>query len=149
MRIAAAPLRALAATLLLGATACGETGTEPDAPSPARAVIAGPVELVLAPGEPTTPSGTNLRLTFRRVVEDSRCPVDVVCVWEGNAVVELGLAVDGGEETLVQLNSTLEPRSFDRDGARVTFVDLRPHPHTGRSVPPGDYRLTVRAEPTP
>lgn len=140
-------LSLLLAVLLLGVVACGESGTEPEGPSPAPAVIPGPLEVVLAPGVPTTPGGTNLRLTFRRVVEDSRCPTDVVCVWEGNAVVEVALAVDGGGEGVVQLNSALAPIFFERSGVRVTFRDLDPHPRTGQEVPPEDYRLTLEIAP--
>jgi hypothetical protein len=137
------------AVLLLGAVACGEAGTEPLGADRAQAVIPGPVEVVLAPGVPVRLTGTNLELTFVAVVEDSRCPTDVVCVWEGNAVVEVALEVSDGAESVVQLNSTLEPRSFERAGVRVTFVELQPHPHTDGTPPAEDYRLTLRAEPVP
>ena len=34
-------------------------------------------------------SGQGIRISFDRVVEDSRCPGNVVCVWAGKAVIEL------------------------------------------------------------
>jgi hypothetical protein len=41
---------------------------------------------------------------FSRVVGDSRCPGgDIVCVWEGEASVEIGLRVPPAGETLLEI----------------------------------------------
>ena len=33
-----------------------------------------------------------LKVTFDRVVSDSRCPIDAICVWAGEAVIALKLS---------------------------------------------------------
>ena len=56
-------------------------------------------EFALAPGQTATVSGTSVRLTFERVSEDSRCPTDVTCIWEGDAVVVLKVKAEADEAT--------------------------------------------------
>lgn len=43
----------------------------------------------LALGRTVSIAGTPQRVTFEAVPEDSRCPIDAVCVWAGNARVSL------------------------------------------------------------
>jgi hypothetical protein len=40
-------------------------------------------------GQGVAIQGTDLRLEFRAIAEDSRCPADVNCVWSGRAVATL------------------------------------------------------------
>lgn len=42
--------------------------------------------------------GTDLHVTFEQVTEDSRCPVNVTCVWAGQAAVELRIRLGDGAE---------------------------------------------------
>lgn len=43
----------------------------------------------LRAGTTTRIEGTSLRVTFVEVVNDSRCPPDVQCIWEGDATVRI------------------------------------------------------------
>jgi hypothetical protein len=104
------------------------------------------MELTLSMGQEVSVEGTPLRLVFTRVVEDSRCPVDVVCVWEGNAVVEVGIAVGTGPTFPLQLNSSLEPRTATWQGLRLTYQELLPMPRTDVATDPGDYTLRLLLE---
>ena len=47
-------------------------------------------------------------ISFDRVVEDSRCPTNVVCVWAGEAVIELTVT---GADTSAVVRLSLEPGS--------------------------------------
>ena len=38
-------------------------------------------------GQTAAITGTNVRVKFDRVVADSRCPIDVQCVWAGSASI--------------------------------------------------------------
>src|SRR5204863_3246316 len=49
-------------------------------------------EFTLAVGQVASVEGASLRLALRAVRNDSRCPVDVQCVWEGDATVFLDVA---------------------------------------------------------
>ena len=53
--------------------------------------------LTLAYGEAAENAPTRTVIRFDSVLEDSRCPTHVVCVWEGNARIALDLQEPGGE----------------------------------------------------
>jgi hypothetical protein len=84
-------------------------------------------------------------VTFSRVANDSRCGPDVVCIWQGNASIELTECPAWGEGPchLVTLNTTLEPRA-SRDGlVPLRLVTLEP------AGPPADsttYRVTLTTQ---
>ena len=85
-------------------------------------------------GQTALLSADGLSVTFKNVLEDSRCPVDVVCVWAGNAKVTLDVKQTGTATQTVTLNSTLDPREVTYEGFRVRFEDLTPQPPRQRAV---------------
>ncbi|KFU80004.1 hypothetical protein [Amycolatopsis lurida] len=61
----------------------------------------------LKAGETAEVASKDVSIRFARVVSDSRCAAGMVCVWEGEAVIELALAEPGrGERTTAALAST-------------------------------------------
>jgi hypothetical protein len=66
-----------------------------------------------------------LNVGFLRVKSDSRCPVNVACVWAGDAVVEVRLS-DPRWINTVQLHTTLEPRAVTALGYRLELKTLAP-----------------------
>lgn len=112
-----------------------------------RTVVEAPVEVALDAGQEVTLPGTVVRVAFLRVPEDSRCPVDVVCVWEGNAVVEIGVTVGSGPTVPIQLNTALEPRSVRSGAHDFAVVSLDPVQRSGSAIEPGEYRVRVRIAP--
>jgi len=99
--------------------------------------------VTLRRGETRPVSGTPLRLTFRDVTEDSRCPVDVVCVTAGDAGLDRLVASGGGASESVRLHLYREPRAVSHGGYTVTVVSLQPAPRAGRPIPPDQYRATL------
>jgi len=86
-------------------------------------------EFVLTLGQSVVVSGTEISITFSAVPQDSRCPVNVVCIWAGNAEVRLTLY--GGlpvPEQIAVLNTGLEPRSYDFARLELRLLDLTPQP---------------------
>lgn len=138
---------ALLATVALTALAACSSTTGPDEVDLDGALVTGPVELELPYGQDVQVPGTVLHLTLTAVLEDSRCPVDVVCVWEGNAVVQVGIAAGMGPTFPLQMNTTLEPRSAVWNGVRMSLLSLTPAPRSDTPTDPADYRATVRVEP--
>ncbi|WP_312749556.1 hypothetical protein [Epilithonimonas hominis] len=75
---------------------------------------------------------SKINLEFKNIVEDSRCPVDVTCVWEGIAIVDL--KADSGKETEDFQIATRDfqpksaTKSFSFSGYRFTLTDLKPYP---------------------
>jgi len=86
-----------------------------------------------------------LSIRFTGVFEDSRCPVDVQCVWAGNAKVTLDVSQTGKARQAVTLNSNLEPREVVYEGFRIRFEGLMPHPISTQPIRREDYRLSLSA----
>ncbi|MGQ0764332.1 MAG: hypothetical protein ACT4OZ_01530 [Gemmatimonadota bacterium] len=82
-------------------------------------------EIAAAAGKQVQVSPAALRVTLRLVPEDSRCPTRVTCVWAGNARASFE-AVEGEQSASFELNTTVEPRSANVLGYRITLVELTP-----------------------
>ena len=95
-------------------------------------------------GETAYIADTRFSVRANAVPEDSRCPVDAVCVWAGNARVALTVR-DGPNADDVELNSTLDPRAAVRWTYRVELADVQPVPRAGHPTPPQDYVLRLVA----
>lgn len=85
----------------------------------------------------------DLELTFLAVVEDSRCPIDVICVWEGNAQVELALKARNASRVQMVLHSNLAPTELEYAGYRVRYLNLEPRPCTRCRLNPKEYKLKL------
>lgn len=84
-------------------------------------------------------------LSFAAVVEDSRCPIDAVCIQAGRAAVRI--AVQHGDSALELLLSTREGAIADTVGAHeVRLVALLPPPRAATPTPPDSYRVTLRVD---
>jgi len=115
--------------------------------SPATGPVPGrPVDVELSLHETEVVPGTALALTLDRVVGDSRCPVEVMCVWAGNAEVQVSATLPGNALEAHRLNSFLDPRVFEVGGYRVTFRRLFPEPREGAPIDSADYRLDLSVE---
>lgn len=112
-----------------------------------------PVQLdspfTLHTGQVAVIEGTRLQLRFVSVLEDSRCPIDVVCVWAGDARAHLVLTDgDAGEEAL-DLHTFLEPRSVVVRGYRVALERLEPAPRSGGRITQEQYVAHFRVTRAP
>ncbi len=97
----------------------------------------------LALGQTARLPSENLSIAFQAVVEDSRCPVNVQCVWAGNASVTLEVVQAGQSNKTLTLNSTIEPHAANYGNFRIRFEDLKPQPQADRTIQPGEYRLSL------
>ena len=90
-------------------------------------------------GQPVRVS--ELIVTPRKVVEDSRCPMNARCVWAGRVVVKTTIAGAGWADTA---DLTLgEP--YGTHGKVVALVSVRPDKVAGTETQPMDYRFTYEA----
>ena len=80
---------------------------------------------------------------FDTVTEDSRCPTDVECVWEGNATARV--TIDSAGTTASRDFRTRQPQPVTAFGWTFELRQLRPA-RTTQAVPrPRDYIITLRA----
>lgn len=122
----------------VGLAACSSGGTGPagnGSPAPSGESLSVPV------GESRVVPGTTTTIAFLRVAEDSRCPLDVDCVWAGNGRVELRLSGAGAERE-VALNTTQGSREVEYAGLRIGLQALDPYPRTTTPTDPDDYVAT-------
>ena len=83
-----------------------------------------------------------LRLTFRSVEGDSRCPIDAACVWAGDG--EIALRIEQGTKAAVaSLHTTLEPKKTEWNGYTISLVSLSPAPKASTQTNPADYRAEI------
>ena len=104
-------------------------------------------EVTLRVGETTFVE--NIEIRFGGVLEDSRCPVDVVCVWAGNAQAALGVGPPRGTQgptEQVLLNTTEGAQSGESWGLRVTLVELTPAPRSTDPMPRENYIIRLKVE---
>lgn len=81
---------------------------------------------------------SGIKIEFLDVLEDSRCPEDVICVWSGNANILIKFA-----DSTFSFNSTLSPQSFNYKGYNIVFVNLSPYPHSRKIINKKDYILSL------
>ena len=94
---------------------------------------------------------SDLHVSFAQVVEDSRCPASVVCVWTGNGAIRLDITTSSGAQsvTLNTAGGTAFPREASAGGYLFTLVQLDPQRQTTDPIPPQQYRATIRVTRAP
>lgn len=89
-------------------------------------------------------------LYFASVVDDSRCPIGLMCFWEGRASVEFQLAAPGRDtRDFVATIPGLVPNPYEAneeilaDGFVVKLLALDPYPNEDNPAPPQPYRAVL------
>lgn len=83
----------------------------------------------------------DLVVTPKKLVEDSRCPMNARCVWAGRVVVTTRIVGPGFSDTA---DLTLgEP--FGTNGKMLALVSVRPEKTTQAEIGPRDYRFAFEA----
>jgi hypothetical protein len=142
--------RFVAGLLICTAAACSTnsgTDVETDADAAiAAALSTGPIEVKLRHGEYKRVVGERLGVGFNRVLADSRCPIDAVCVWMGDAAVELELVAAGGRTGRLELHTSVDPRSQIWNGVKFSVLELQPAPQASQPTRPAAYTVTLQLE---
>ena len=94
--------------------------------------------------------GENLEISFEDVIEDSRCPRDVICVWAGRVtcMVELTHAGSSYRMALTELGLTDDYSKERYEDYELTF-HVTPYPEAGKKIPPDAYRLHLTVTKLP
>lgn len=126
--------------LVLALAAC-QAATEP---ADIRVALETEFELLL--GQTAAVEVAGLRIEFSAVPQDSRCPPHVVCIWAGDARIDLlvweaGPAVWGRRDAVLHTNPSIGPSSVIFDIYVLQLISLRPEFKTGESP---DYVVTLR-----
>ena len=128
--------------LLIFVSGCDKNTVVEDTVSddpPVTRTVERPGDFDIELGETVLLGGTNLQLTFSVVQQDSRCPSDVVCVTEGNAVITISTDTGGilrKDYDISIPGLVFTPYEFN-DVVRIgdlaiKLVELNPYPDTSR-----------------
>jgi len=105
-------------------------------------------EFVLGGGQQVAIRGTDLRLRFTDVLEDSRCPTDVECFWTGQARIAVDAGLGQDTPTSLEFNTNPAPGqgklTNDLGGYTIELKSLDPYPKTPDDSPAlTDYSATL------
>jgi hypothetical protein len=78
-----------------------------------------------------------------RVVDDSRCPSDVTCVWAGEVKVQLSTRINAAEAVQHEITAGQQATV---GALRLIVVKVQPEPISTRKISPEEYRVTLKVE---
>ena len=87
-----------------------------------------------------------LKVTFNSVQSDSRCPMDAICVWAGDAIVKVALSQSGGSAADRDLHTVTNGSQASYLSYVIKLVTLAPYPRSDRPIRPEDYVATLVVE---
>ena len=105
---------------------------------------------VAKPGGPTARIGQTallegVQVTPTRLVEDSRCPPLVRCIWAGRLRIEATILIQGGSEELRQEMTLGQAVSLPE--GRLMLSAVEPAPAAGKALKPAAYRFVFSLVP--
>ena len=100
-----------------------------------------PTTVTLAPGQSAQADGTTV--TFVGVLSDSRCPIDAMCVWAGEAMAAFQVSARGLDQRLELALFDAAKRRGSVRGLAIEFTTLAPATRAATPIRPEDYRATV------
>ncbi len=141
----------LLAGILLGCTSPSTDPAEIVAGSESRVEVRSGDTFTLAPGQRAMVRGAGLEIRFIEVAADSRCPLDVTCIWEGDAEVTVETAQGSVERSFVlhTAGAPTSSRPAELDGYTLELVGLEPLPRSDEAIPQASYRATLRVLESP
>ena len=96
--------------------------------------------IVMEPGKTYDREGFRLRVDS--VMNDSRCPVNADCVWEGSVEVTFDLELNSTHHQFSLKTSPPVLQDTEIQGVRFALIDVSPYPG-GSPIEQEDYRVTV------
>jgi len=100
---------------------------------------------VLRYGESVLVPEAQLRIHFREVVDDTRCPIDVLCIAAGNAKIRLEVRPRGFSH-LLEFGYPLGPPVQEVERALIRLVALRPPAPAPGPVRPQSYEVELQVD---
>ena len=83
-------------------------------------------------------NGSKVSICFNKLLEDSRCPLKAMCIWQGVAKGNFSFRV-GNQETEFELSTATLTPAYNRDtvlfGYKIHLVDIKPYPGEGSFIP--------------
>ncbi|NNL58094.1 MAG: hypothetical protein HKP31_01275, partial [Nitrosopumilus sp.] len=84
----------------------------------------------------------NLAMSFLNVIEDSRCPSDVTCIWQGKASLSFSMSEDLKTEIILDTYEKNTATVFGK--YKVELIDVKPYPISTATIKIEDYTAVLR-----
>ena len=88
---------------------------------------------------------SKLSVKFVELVEDSRCPADVQCIWAGNAKIKIRVSTKGGRSHDLTLDTNGPNQTVSAEGYSIKLVGLTPVPRSNIRINRFGYVATLEA----
>ncbi|MDV2988740.1 MAG: hypothetical protein P3T54_01075 [Dehalogenimonas sp.] len=97
----------------------------------------------LEPGETAAIKNEDLTITFKEVLNESRCADGAVCIWQGQVQCLLNVTADGKNEQLT-LTQSGSGTAFQTYHQYYIEFDVTPYPSLGEAIKASDYGLELK-----
>ncbi|HYX13517.1 MAG TPA: hypothetical protein VE944_03950 [Nostoc sp.] len=88
----------------------------------------------------------NIEIKFSKVIQDSRCPTKVTCIWQGQVIIGLDIIKNGKQVSTLMLTlipgSDALPIQF-LDKYTVTVKEVSPYPQSEKAIALKDYIVKI------
>ncbi|QRM88820.1 hypothetical protein FG167_06095 [Lacinutrix sp. WUR7] len=92
----------------------------------------------------------DIRLKFVEVVQDSRCPKAVQCIWAGEVIVLVDVFKNGNkvEQKKLTINPTFSLQEqlgnlFSSEALSISGISVMPYPVANNKIPMEDYYIQL------
>lgn len=80
-------------------------------------------------------------IIFSEVLEDSRCPIDVTCIWEGCASIKLDVKNEKKIQEIILATGERTTAYFD--SYEISMVNILPYPISTKTVSTEEYSAII------
>jgi hypothetical protein len=87
--------------------------------------------------------GEGLTIAFESVLEDSRCPKGVDCIWSGNAKISIKSSKSKQTPAKVELNTDDGPKSSSYMNYEIKLIALKPNRKPDVPLQRDEYRTVL------
>lgn len=90
--------------------------------------------------------GKLLTCCLEAVIEDSRCPIDVVCFWQGIAVARFAVSTQNTDHIITLATTKFPPYNSDTTiaGFKIEFISLSPERILNKPIKYNEYVAEVK-----
>ena len=81
-----------------------------------------PFELKINQSAVVSVNGSSINVKFIQLVEESRCPPNVECIWAGRVAIKL--KINNSEEFIIGLNHSNYPSTFNYMNREYALLDV-------------------------
>ncbi len=102
-------------------------------------------EVILSIGQSVQIDGEDLKISFKKILEDSRCAIGATCIWAGEITFVIEITYENSTEqiTLAQPGLNDEPSKYIYKQLYELTYNIQPYPELNKQISDDEYRLEL------